>query len=181
MPVRVWLPLSSLAGEGAGGWGKFAKRFTRLAFLLALLFTFLPLRSTAAQVRDSLLITPTTQGHFRLPDSGLTLEIAYATVNTPTHLTITRQDSANGARYTVAAIGADGAALKRFEMPLIAQPDDGAPWLIGWPQTFAPAAQDEPCPGWSFSTRTEFTRCPRPAPIPTRSFTWGRWNTSRQT
>jgi murein DD-endopeptidase MepM/ murein hydrolase activator NlpD len=134
--ARVWLPLSSLAGEGAGGWGKFA-------LLLVILLALLPRPSGArAQARDTLLITPTTQGTFRLPDSGITLEIAYATVNTPAHLTITR----DSARYTITATGADGAALQRFEMPLIVQPDGGAPRLIGWPQTLDPAAWDEALP-----------------------------------
>jgi murein DD-endopeptidase MepM/ murein hydrolase activator NlpD len=131
------LPLSSLAG--VWGWGKSAGRLTRFTLVLVLLLALLPIRSVAqAQARDTLLITPTTQGVFRLTESGLTLEIAYATVDTPSHLTITR----DGARYAITAAGADGAALRRFEMPLIVQPEDGPPHLIGWPQTFDPAALD---------------------------------------
>jgi murein DD-endopeptidase MepM/ murein hydrolase activator NlpD len=80
------------------------------------------------QPADSLLITPTTQGTFTLPTTGITLEIAYATVHDPTHLTVTR--AATG--LTIHATNRFGAALARFEMPLVLHGDRGSQ-LIGWP------------------------------------------------
>ncbi|MBN1201012.1 MAG: hypothetical protein JXJ20_04070, partial [Anaerolineae bacterium] len=141
--------------------------------LLALLIAAL-LHSPTARAQDgestgdTLLITPTTQGIVLLPATGITLEVGYATVKVPAHLTVTRTESAAGTRYTVAAVDDYGDPLDRFEMPLIASlpPGDG-PWpttalattsqalpaaratsaadpvavVIGWPQTFtlAPA------------------------------------------
>jgi murein DD-endopeptidase MepM/ murein hydrolase activator NlpD len=84
---------------------------------------------------DTLLITPTMQGAFHLPNTGVTLEIAYATVNEPTTLTITRANE----RTTVAARSMTGVATRRFEMPLIAAlPGEPGARLIGWPQTVSP-------------------------------------------
>jgi murein DD-endopeptidase MepM/ murein hydrolase activator NlpD len=120
-PLRAW--------GGAGGGVKASQMASKL-------------KESQHYEEDSLLITPTTQGTFHLTESGLTLEIAYATVSSPAHLTIVRDDSASGARYTFAAVDSGGAALKRFEMPLIVAFDHGVSWLIGWPQTIDPAALD---------------------------------------
>jgi murein DD-endopeptidase MepM/ murein hydrolase activator NlpD len=94
---------------------------------------------------DTRLITPTTQGNFDLPATGLTLEIAYGTVNRPTHLTVTREDTLSGVRYTFAATDVSGAALKRFEMPLIVHGACDQPpctRLVGWPQWIDTATPD---------------------------------------
>ncbi len=95
--------------------------------------------------RDTLLITPTTQGIFRLPEAGVTVEIVYASVNSPTHLTITREDSA---RYTIEAASANGDAPDRFEMPLIVTFDSGETRLIGWPQVIDLAAGETTADPW---------------------------------
>jgi murein DD-endopeptidase MepM/ murein hydrolase activator NlpD len=98
-----------------------------IALLLAAGWNSLSVRGQVGQ--DTLVITPTTQGIFHLPETGLTLEIAYATVNDPTHLTVTREDSV----YTFAATDGRSAAPKRFEMPLIVNLESGAAQLVGWP------------------------------------------------
>jgi hypothetical protein len=95
--------------------------------LLNLLLVF---ASFLFRQEDTLLITPTTQGIFRLPETGITLDIAYATVTTPTHLTVTRQDD----QITIRARDGSGQPLRRFEMPLIVVPSDSRqPMLLGWP------------------------------------------------
>ncbi len=96
-----------------------------------------PVHAQAAPVRDVLLITPTTQGVFRLPTTGVVLEIGYATVNDTTHLSVTRADPAD---YAIRATDANDRPLTRFEMPLIVTlPEDGAaPVLVGWPGEIAP-------------------------------------------
>ncbi|MBN1678982.1 MAG: M23 family metallopeptidase [Anaerolineae bacterium] len=64
---------------------------------------------------DTLLITSTTQGVNHLPHTGITVEIPYASVITPTHLTITRTD----AQVTIKAIDTYGVPLDRFEVPVV--------------------------------------------------------------
>lgn len=84
----------------------------------ALLFLIIALPVYAQDtVADTLLITPTMQGVFHLPNTGLILEIPYSTVNTPVHLTVTRQDSST---YRFYAADSDGRPLVRFEMPILA-------------------------------------------------------------
>jgi murein DD-endopeptidase MepM/ murein hydrolase activator NlpD len=95
---------------------------------------FWPAHQDAAD-RDTLLITPTTQGMFHLPQTGVALEIGYATVNGPAHVTVTRTPSG---RFTVSAIDAYGAPLGRFEMPLIVGLPDGQTVLVGWPGEITP-------------------------------------------
>ena len=82
-----------------------------------------------AQTADSLLITPTTQGTFSLPTTGITLEIAYATVRDFAHLTVIRDSTPE---ITIHATDTTGAALTRFEMPIIVHSDQGAR-IVGWP------------------------------------------------
>jgi murein DD-endopeptidase MepM/ murein hydrolase activator NlpD len=116
-----------------------------IALILATGQAAYPARGQNTAPYDTRLITPTTQGVFDLPDTGLTLEIAYATVNNPTHLTVTREDTPSGARYTFAATETTGAALKRFEMPLIVHGTCEQPpcaRLVGWPQSIDTATPD---------------------------------------
>lgn len=102
----------------------------RLLSCLLILAILLASSAVTAQTDDSLLITPTTQGTFHLPETGIALEIGYASVTGPTRLTVTRQDTA----YDIRAITEYGAPLVRFEMPLIVSLPGSDPLLIGWPQ-----------------------------------------------
>jgi murein DD-endopeptidase MepM/ murein hydrolase activator NlpD len=123
--VLTYLPLR---GKGIG-------LFARL--VLALSIFYIPLNAPPAQLQDTLILTPTTQGVFHLPETGLTLEIGYASVNDTTRLSVTR----SGAAVTLQAWDASGAPLARFEMPLIATlPGGAAPLLVGWPGTVDPSA-----------------------------------------
>lgn len=102
----------------------------------------------AESARDTRLITPTTQGVFQLPETGIILEIAYATVNNPTRLIVTDLGAAG---YRIEAFDQSGAALTRFEMPLIAiGPCDDSPCarLVGWPQDIAPTLPDALAAPW---------------------------------
>jgi murein DD-endopeptidase MepM/ murein hydrolase activator NlpD len=81
-----------------------------------------------AQTQDTLLITPTTQGTFALPTTGIALEIAYATVRDPALLIVSHAS----AGITIHATDIGGAALARFEMPIIVHSDQGSR-LVGWP------------------------------------------------
>lgn len=90
---------------------------------------------------DTLLITPTTQGTFDLPHSGVTLEIGYAAVEEPARLTITGTDAESGSAVTIEAHSTGGERLRRFEMPLLLTTPDGTTHVIGWPQTI-PAPRD---------------------------------------
>ncbi len=79
--------------------------------------------------QDTLLVTPLTQGVFDLAQTGVTLEIAYATVTDPAHLIVTRQ----GAAVRIDATS-QGAPLARFEMPLIVTTGgESAAQVVGWP------------------------------------------------
>jgi murein DD-endopeptidase MepM/ murein hydrolase activator NlpD len=103
-------------------------------FLFAGITGVWPARQDAAD-HDTLLITPVTQGIFHLPHTGVTLEIGYAAVNGPAHVTVTRTPSG---RFAVAASDTYSAPLGRFEMPLVANLPDGQTVLIGWPGEIAP-------------------------------------------
>ncbi len=107
-----------LRSVGVGALGGIMRRAKRSLALLALIIWLgaLPVQAqdTAA---DTLLLTPTTQGVFHLPNSEMTLEIAYGTVNTPAHLTVSRQDSST---YRFYAADDEGRPLVRFEMPILA-------------------------------------------------------------
>jgi len=89
--------------------------------LFAFLFLALP--------ADSLLIDPATQGIFHFTNTGVTLEIGYATVTDTTRLTVTQEANA----FVISATAADGRPLDRFEMPLIATLPDGLSVVVGWP------------------------------------------------
>ncbi|MCD4686574.1 MAG: hypothetical protein K8S97_11625, partial [Anaerolineae bacterium] len=118
---------------------------TTLTALLILLILLILLTLLAAPVsthaqdnppHDTLLITPTTQGIFPLPETGVTLEIAYATVETPTHITVTRADDDRA--FHIAATDANGAPLERFEVPLIVDLGvESGPVIAGWPEMVA--------------------------------------------
>jgi murein DD-endopeptidase MepM/ murein hydrolase activator NlpD len=114
------------------------RKWTTILGLLPLVFSvitgFGPARRDASD-RDTLLITPTTQGIFHLPQTGVTLEIGYAAVNGPAHVAVTRTPSG---RFAVSATDAYGAPLSRFEMPLIGDLPDGQTVLVGWPGEIAP-------------------------------------------
>ncbi len=62
-----------------------------------------------ALLRDTLLIEPTTQGVYHLPQTGVTLEIGYATVPTPTRLEI----AATADGWYIAATDTGGVPLDR--------------------------------------------------------------------
>jgi murein DD-endopeptidase MepM/ murein hydrolase activator NlpD len=100
---------------------------------LAGIIGFSPAHQDATD-RDTLLITPTTQGMLHLPQTGVTLEIGYAAVNGPAHVTITRTPSG---RLAVSATDTYGAPLSRFEMPLVADLPGGQTVLVGWPGEIA--------------------------------------------
>lgn len=96
----------------------------------------------AAQGTDSLLITPVTQGVFALPETGLVLEIGYASVRAPTRLTVIQPDPAGPPRFRFEAVDDSGAAPGRFEVPLIAHLPvtmGGETFLVGWPGDYPPA------------------------------------------
>jgi len=145
---------------------------------LSLLIFAPPVRAAAPprQDTDTLLITPTTQGRFTLPATGVTLEIGYASVRNAARLSVTRDDTPDGPRYTITASDSGGTALDRFEVPLIAHlppgagplprtahgagvilpatvadaPGDAITLLLGWPQTVtlaAPTPAPEPDAG----------------------------------
>jgi len=101
----------------------------------------------AAPVRDVLLITPTTQGIFRLPNTGVVIEIGYAAVDDDVHLSVTRSDAAG---YAITATDSGDRPLARFEMPLVVTlPEDGArPVLVGWLGSIPPetVTADAPAP-----------------------------------
>lgn len=88
-------------------------------------------------VSDTLLVTPTTQGTVGLPATGVTLDIAYATVNAPTQVTVMR----TGETLTVRAVDTGGTPLSRFEMPLILHAESGA-FLVAWPGPVSGPAAD---------------------------------------
>ncbi|MBN2303380.1 MAG: hypothetical protein JXQ72_02810, partial [Anaerolineae bacterium] len=90
-------------------------------------------KGAAQPVRDTLLITPTTQGIFPLPETGLWLDIAYATVRVPVRLTVTGPNP-----FTLAAVDANGAPLTTFDMPLIVILPDGSTRMAGWPGPLDP-------------------------------------------
>lgn len=119
---------------------KIARDLTVLCMLLILLLGS-GIVSVRAQdsvpPRDGLLITPTTQGIFRLPNTGVVIEIGYAAVDDDTHLSITCAESA---RCTIAATDSGDRPLTRFEMPLIVTLPDGntPPVLVGWSGEIAP-------------------------------------------
>jgi murein DD-endopeptidase MepM/ murein hydrolase activator NlpD len=100
-----------------------APLFVLLGVVVAALAGHMIAPVQAAVAQDTLLITPTTQGVFTLPQTGVTLEIGYASVTAPARLTVTRQESGG---YSLAAVGDDGSPLARFEMPLIAHLPPGA-------------------------------------------------------
>lgn len=120
----------------------------RLCVLLALVLAFglvsgqgaarsAPARLSAPP-SDAILITPTTQGIFHLPNTGAVLEIGYATVNDATHLIVTCEE---GPRCTFEALDSSSRPLARFEMPLIVTLPSGQETisvLIGWPGVFTP-------------------------------------------
>jgi murein DD-endopeptidase MepM/ murein hydrolase activator NlpD len=96
--------------------------------------------AVAIQARDVLTILPTTQGTLRLPQTGITLEVSYATVGEPTTLTV----SCAPGHCTFEAEGASGQRPAYFDMPLIATfpaADPSAPitLVIGWPGEVIPA------------------------------------------
>ncbi len=106
------------------------RRAGAIALVLATLLAFTPAR--AAPEDDTLLITPVTQGVFRLPQTGVTLDIGYATVTSPTRLEV----SCTAGACTLRATSADGVPLERFEMPVIATlpvQDGSQIALVGWP------------------------------------------------
>lgn len=99
-----------------------------LGVILIAALAVAPAHGQTAQ--DTLLVTPVTQGIFTLPQTGVTLEIAYATVSDTAHITVTR----DGAAVTIAATGTRGRALDRFEMPLVVTTGGDSPAQIaGWP------------------------------------------------
>jgi len=114
------------------------RRWAAILGLLPLAFFvitgFGPAPQDAAE-RDTLLITPTTQGMFHLPQTGVTLEIGYAAVNDPAHVTVTRVPAG---RFAVSATDTYGAPLGRFEMPLVADLPGGQSVLVGWPGEITP-------------------------------------------
>jgi murein DD-endopeptidase MepM/ murein hydrolase activator NlpD len=116
---------------------KYSRKINLLWMLLLLLGSGLRPAHAQDTVRDVLLITPTTQGVFRLPNTGVVIEIGYATVNDAAHLSITRSDAA---RYTITATDANDRPLARFEMPLIVTlPEENTPpVLVGWPGDITP-------------------------------------------
>ena len=101
--------------------------------LTVVALTVAPVRgqeSAQGAAQDAALVTPETQGVFVLPETGVTLEIAYATVTGPVHITVMRQ----GAAVSIAATDSRGRALDRFEMPLIVTTGDDSPaQIVGWP------------------------------------------------
>ncbi|NDJ78539.1 MAG: hypothetical protein GYB65_19995, partial [Chloroflexi bacterium] len=111
---------------------------TMLVGSLVALFGTLPQPSRALDAaRDSLLITPTTQGVFHLLETGVFLEVGYASVETPTQVTVTRQGGDGGA-LAISASDETGPLL-RFEMPLIAVlPESPDPVVVGWPGAISP-------------------------------------------
>lgn len=96
-----------------------------------------------ALLRDTLLIEPTTQGVYHLPQTGVTLEIGYATVPTPTRLEI----AATADGWYIAATDTGGVPLARFDQSLIAVlPGAGGPAarVIGWPGRVEPLPEAPP-------------------------------------
>jgi hypothetical protein len=100
--------------------------------LLALLALAIP--APAAAQADTLLLTPAMQGTVHLPESGVTLALGYGTVQRPARLAVTAQDDTVHLRAT----GQDGAALRRFELPLVVTLPDGVTTLAAWPGRVAP-------------------------------------------
>lgn len=101
-------------------------------FVLAITIAH-PAQSQSDSARDTLLITPTTHGIITLPETHVTLEIAYATVTAPARLHVTRQ----GDTTTLDAADSRGAPLDRFEMPLVIQYESMSgpqTTAAGWPQ-----------------------------------------------
>ena len=103
-----------------------------LVLLLALLLGgSLPARAQDADAQDALLITPTTQGRFMLPQTGVTLEIGYASVESTTRLIVTRQDASLHLAAT-----SSGVPLDAFAAPLIVSVGDSTDSVVfvaGWP------------------------------------------------
>jgi murein DD-endopeptidase MepM/ murein hydrolase activator NlpD len=113
---------------------KWAITLGLLPLALSVIAGFSPAPQDAAE-RDTLLITPTTQGMFHLSRTGVTLEIGYAAVNGPAHVTVTRVPAG---RFMVSATDSYGAPLGRFEMPLVADLPGGQSVVVGWPGEITP-------------------------------------------
>ena len=121
------------------------------AIALAALFALsgllsVPVLARAAPEEDTLLITPVTQGLFRLPQTGVTLDIGYATVPAPARLVV----SCAAGVCTLRATRADGVPLERFEMPVIATipaPTGAQIALVGWPGPLDASPTTAPSPG----------------------------------
>jgi len=104
----------------------------------------------APTARDTLLITPTSQGVFSLPATGVTLDLAYATVEGPTRLAVTRQGDA----YRLAAADASGRPVALFALPLLATlplPNGPLTVIVNAPGALAPDLA--PAPGAPLADR----------------------------
>lgn len=105
---------------------------TLVLLMLVTPVTGFPARAQDGPPTDTLLITLATQGVFELSDTGVTLEIAYATVETTAYITVTRTDDDH--TWNLTATDAQGAPLDRFEVPLLMGVGD-VPVVVGWPES----------------------------------------------